>query len=513
MECIKLLNKRSSPIEFYYTSLGLFTLMPRKKTEIDGTFIKFIPADRLKDLETLAQSFPYLKDKRICLLKYIEAFSSIVERSWNADKEFVPVSQKILKEKLGMKNGTAKLMNDLVEHNFLVRDRSSFIVGKHSWDYKPVYDKLDIIKIEKKHLQFSTNKMFTSFSIDKLDADCKLYFDVIKKITFDNDIYKFITNSISNTNNNTNDNNISNNNNNNNTTNLNCIYNDNLVPYEGLLSNNNDNLVPLQIISKIPKEHIPIQKIINKDFRISRPHKTSRVYTNITNLAREYRPYLRLNDKPLIGFDIANSQPLIAAIAFRIFSEKEYGFIKDDVREYQKACEEGLFYEYFMKLNGVDTNCEDARTKFKKEFFGKVFYTKEIEKENYLKTQFKEKYPTCYEAIFIIKGAKLYSKEYKEFPMLMTAFETLIMFETNMELIKMGYDVVNIFDSLYSDKEEAIAIAKDLVIKKFNEFGITPKLKDIDSDEPSTKVVDLIQYTEIQIPAKKQTANTYKNEN
>ena len=114
----------------------------------------------------------------------------------------------------------------------------------------------------------------------------------------------------------------------------------------------------------------------------------------------------------------------------------------------------------------------------------------EVEKENYLKTQFKEKYPTCYEAIFNIKGG-FYSKEYKEFPVMMTEIETAIMFQTNIELIKMGYDVVNIFDSLYSDSEEAIAEAKKIVLQKFGEVGICPKLKDINYTDKVVKSITI----------------------
>ena len=103
----------------------------------------------------------------------------------------------------------------------------------------------------------------------------------------------------------------------------------------------------------------------------------------------------------------------------------------------------------------------------------------ELPEENYLQIQFKNKYPTCYEAIFAIKGG-MYSKTYAVFPILMTEIETDIMFNTNMELIKMGYDVVNIFDSLYSNSSKGIETAKQLVMEKFAEFGINPKLKDID---------------------------------
>jgi hypothetical protein len=53
------------------------------------------------------------------------------------------------------------------------------------------------------------------------------------------------------------------------------------------------------------------------------------------------------------------------------------------------------------------------------------------------------------------------------------------MFETNIELIKEGYDVVNIVDSYTPDTDDAIAAGKRMVMDRFAEFGITPTLKDI----------------------------------
>ena len=161
------------------------------------------------------------------------------------------------------------------------------------------------------------------------------------------------------------------------------------------------------------------------------------------------------------------------------YSQQEYGEIRGDVSDYVRACEKGRFYEYFMQLNGIGLESEEARSAFKAEFFGKVFYTKNIEEENYLKVQLKEKYPTWYEAMFRIKGDTNYSQDYKNFPALMTEFETEIMFNTNMEVIGMGYEMVNIFDSLYSDSEAAIDEAKRLVRQKFGDLGLNPKFKDI----------------------------------
>jgi hypothetical protein len=247
------------------------------------------------------------------------------------------------------------------------------------------------------------------------------------------------------------------------------------------LTQYNENLAtaPYQDIGTLVIEEIPVFNLLAKRFRISRKIARSRVYTNITNLNRDFRKYLRLNGKPLIGFDISNCQPLLAAIAFRKYSLDEFGYLKEDVLRYQTSCETGLFYEDFMKMNKIDVTNEVERGDFKVDFFGKVFYMKEYPKPNKLKKQFIQMYPTCQEAMLRIKGG-YNSEEFKEFAAIMTEFETFIMFESNIELIKRGYDVVNIFDSLYSDSEEAIEVAKELVINAFAQFDIKPKFKATD---------------------------------
>ena len=452
--------------------------MARKKELKKGFYVKYIPTGRLEELQQLANNFPHINDKTIALYKYVEQFSSIVERCWNTEKEFVGVSQRVQKKVVKMDNVlTKRILDDLLAHNFLAIDKSTFEMGVKAYSYKPIYTTLSRFIIYKKFLNKKTDERFSEKHSNELDDDCKIYESVVTKLKFDSNIFNVINDNYDND-----------------------IYS---IDNEILNDNTNPNLymllctcsVPYEVIpEKMPTELIAVNKILSIGVKVSpRKNSAGRVYTTLTNLPRIYRPFLRLNGKPLIGFDIANSQPLIASIVFRMYSERTYDCIKDDVLQYQAACEDGLFYEYFMKLNNVDTTCDDTRTKFKAEFFGKVFYTKEVEKENYLKTQFKEKYPTCYEAIFNIKGG-LYSKEYKMFPVMMTEIETAIMFQTNIEVIKMGYDVVNIFDSLYSDSEEAIAKAKRIVIEKFNEVGICPKLKDINYTDKVVTSIAIKKY-------------------
>lgn len=435
--------------------------MARKKEIKTGFHLKYIPAGRLKDLEDLAHGFPFIKDKMVAFTKYVETLSSIIERCWNSEKEFVGVSQRIMKKKLGIESAAvSKILKDLIKGNFIVKDAKDFKVGEVAWKYKAVYTELDQIVFSRNCFNKKTDSMMEEITLENLSKELQSYFKSLIKIKFNNSIHKYI-NKYSNDNT--------------------LLYCNSFVPEcNSFVQPAFQSKIPYKVTDKIPTELISVFKLLAGKYRISRPIKDSRVYTNITNLPREYRPFLMMNDTHLIGFDIANSQPLIAAAAFRIFSMKEYGFIKDDVGEYQKLCEAGKFYEYFMEKNSIDTSDENLRSEFKGEFFGKIFYTKEVEQENYLKTQFKEKYPTCYEAIFRIKGDRFYSQDYKQFPALMTEIETEIIWKTNLEIIEQGFDMVNIFDSLYSDSEEAIQLAKKLVIEKFQLFGIAPKLKDID---------------------------------
>lgn len=344
--------------------------MARKKIVKYGFYIKYIPTGRLTKLEELAKAFPFIENKTLALYKYVELFSSIVERTWNTESEYVPISQRVQKNIVRMDNTfTKRILDDLIANNFLLVDKSTFELGIKSYSYKPVYETLSRFIIYKNFLNKKTDERFGEVVTPELDNDCKIYRPVIAKIKFDESIFNVVNANydydIFNTG----------------VEILNDIYNPNLnmllctcfVPCKDVCKNSTINLDPVctcsvpykVLVEKMPIELIAVNKILSTGVKVSpRKNSSGRVYTTLTNLPRIYRPFLRLNGKPLIGFDIANSQPLIASIMFKMYSEKSYGTIKSDVYEYQEACEKGLFYEYFMRLNNIDTTCEEARTKF-----------------------------------------------------------------------------------------------------------------------------------------------------
>ncbi len=104
-------------------------------------------------------------------------------------------------------------------------------------------------------------------------------------------------------------------------------------------------------------------RIVNKDFFFSRDETERRFHSNITNMKKKLRKYLRINGKPLTTLDIKNSQPFLSTIILSNPS-KVAGLAKtttlsmlletlqvsknDDVNKYIKLVVDGQFYEYLM---------------------------------------------------------------------------------------------------------------------------------------------------------------------
>ncbi len=215
-----------------------------------------------------------------------------------------------------------------------------------------------------------------------------------------------------------------------------------------------------------------VYKINNGYMVASRPIKGSRVYCDITNLNREFRKSILLDGKKIIGLDIRNSQPLLAAVMFISYYKDEIE-LPEDVKQYQGDCESGIFYNQFMETINLP---DELRQEFKQDFFRKVFFSKDIERNNALKDLFMNKYPSCWKAIVDIKGG-LYSKEYSDFAKMLQEVEAAIIFDNvNRELLNQRIKAFNIFDSIYVSSVYEYDIAKRLVLEAFNEYGIMPTL-------------------------------------
>jgi hypothetical protein len=206
--------------------------------------------------------FPYLFNTSILGLALINGCS--ISNVISSPTLVHLTSVRILAKRLGLNNrGASKIINDLVVNNFLIRDKSKFCIKVKAWDYKPVYDFLDVLIINRKYFNEYTDKMLNDNSITGLYGDACLYKDVVYKLKLDISIYDFISN-------------IS----------IHPYHDENVHP--GMRASNNDNEkvqphfvwlsehgenVPYQVIGKIPTKLISVYNYLQKNLGLVAPIK------------------------------------------------------------------------------------------------------------------------------------------------------------------------------------------------------------------------------------------------
>jgi hypothetical protein len=104
-------------------------------------------------------------------------------------------------------------------------------------------------------------------------------------------------------------------------------------------------------------------RIENKDFFYSIDNTSGRFHSNVTNMAKGLRQYLRINGEQLVNIDIKNSQPFISTLLLTnpgkvaIFTKnKAFALLlrtlkapkKQDVSDYISLVVSGEFYEFLM---------------------------------------------------------------------------------------------------------------------------------------------------------------------
>lgn len=237
---------------------------------------------------------------------------------------------------------------------------------------------------------------------------------------------------------------------------------------------------------KMSAKEVSVRAIDEGDWYCVRPTEGSRVHTNLTNFPRDFRPFLQIDGKDVIELDIRNSQPLISSVVVKNYFMQKGMYIPEDVVEYKKMCENGVFYDYFMELNNI---APEERSEFKVRLFTEVFFSKVTNRESELKTQFKNKYPNCYEAICNIKGG-LNSNHYNRFAIMLQKKEAQIVYDgANMELLRGGVKAYNIFDSLIV-KEDDKEVARESLLKHFSKENLNPQINFVNLGVERNRIIE-----------------------
>lgn len=164
------------------------------------------------------------------------------------------------------------------------------------------------------------------------------------------------------------------------------------------------------------------KRITNKDHFLD-PDKFGRVHTGLTTLPRELRSCLSAKGKRFIGIDLANSQPLMLGMFARKFYKdrmtrqrllnKEFsdsknpycvlqnhdGAIPDDLAEYIRVCESGLFYEALSP----PSYSEMDRTEIKVQFYRYLFDDNEHAAKSPIRAMFAARFPSAANVLWNLK--------------------------------------------------------------------------------------------------------------
>ncbi len=494
--------------------------MPRKKPK-QKTVKYLIPEGLDKKVAELVNKSDKYKRKEIWKQKFFYLLEYISNQFYEKDElEYVNIHIAMMAEMLAVNNQQmSSILRDLIKHEILEKDGISktalttirngekiYLKDGKSYGYKFIEKKPLVIvsildnrhfaskTILKQNIKFIVGESMKNYHeiLNKITIDSSLINNTIseiienkkKKIESKKEYKRFISNKESEYHNKSNNNKV-------------------IQPFSGVIvpiksaknehriftSKQRCNQSPF-VIKKFIKNKIVIvepelvdgksirarclhyiDKINRGEIIPKRPVKDSRVYSLITNLNREFRKSILLDGKMIIGIDIRNSQPLIASILIRRYWLNKQDELPEDVIEYQKACEQGRFYDDFMEKLDLPAN---LRSEFKQDFFQKVFFSKVIAKSNILKDMFIEKYPSVWSMICDEKGG-LYCMEYNEFAKKLQMVESAIIYDTvNVELMKRGISAFNIFDSIYVTSYEDYKIAEELLRKAFNEVGVNP---------------------------------------
>jgi hypothetical protein len=242
-------------------------------------------------------------------------------------------------------------------------------------------------------------------------------------------------------------------------------------------------------------------RIINGDIYYSIDNTSGRFHSNITNMAKSLRPFLRIKGEPLITADIKNSQPYLSTIiltnpgkvswmtenpAFALLLETLKVSINQDVKLYISLVISGQLYEYLMaqfskeglNLTRLETKGQVLRILFARNRMPKD----EINRK--ARQVFIERFPTVHRIFSKVRGHKKGDKfqNFKRFAILLQRIESYLMLDRILKRIYKelpGTIAVTVHDSIMTGilTNNVEAVRKIMIDELTSFVGFPPKIK------------------------------------
>lgn len=237
-------------------------------------------------------------------------------------------------------------------------------------------------------------------------------------------------------------------------------------------------------------------RIINEDIYYSVDATSGRFHSNVTNLSKALRPYLRIKGEPLVNIDIKNSQPYLSTIiltnpgkvscmtenpVFALLLQTLKVSLNEDVKEYIFLVVSGRLYESLMKdfnLTRDETKVQLLRILFARNRMPKDGINRKC------RMIFKERFPTVYRTFNKVRGYERGDKfnNFKRFAILLQRIEAFLMLDVILKRIYKelpGTVAITIHDSIMTGiLTDNVKAVRKIMTEELTKFtGFRPQIK------------------------------------
>lgn len=242
-------------------------------------------------------------------------------------------------------------------------------------------------------------------------------------------------------------------------------------------------------------------RILNGDVFYSVDSTSGRFHSNVTNMAKGLRPYLRVKGEPFINIDVKNSQPYLSTIiltdpvkvswltenpAFALLLTTLKVSHNEDVTKYLSLAVSGQIYEYLMRefsSAGLQLNRDETKKQVLRILFARNRMPKE-ETNRRCRQIFKECFPTVYKIFNKVRGNCGGDKfsNFKRFAILLQRIEAYLMLDVILKRIYKelpGVVAITIHDSIMTGiLTNNVDAVRKIMIEEFTKFvGFSPQIK------------------------------------
>ena len=272
-------------------------------------------------------------------------------------------------------------------------------------------------------------------------------------------------------------------------------------------------------------------RIINGDFKYSRDSTSGRFHTNVTNMDKHLREYLRCNGEPLVNIDIKNSQPYLSTIiltnpgkvswmtknpAFALLLQTLKVSTYQDVKDFINYAISGQLYEYLMRefaKEGLLLSRNETKKQVLRIFFARNRMPKD-EINRRARLIFIDRFPTVHRIFSKVRGSERGDKftNYKRFAILLQSIESYLMLDVILKRIYKelpGTIAITIHDSIMTGvlTNNVDAVAK-IMIEELTFFvghrpniNIERRIEEKREEEREKRLEERIDYNNNQYPA------------